>query len=110
MKKYIFLLFNLIYFICFSTDVKNITRRLSDKQIENIKSVENFFYYENGSKLIQFKGNITIEANKNNIPVWTLDDYEFTDKIINSIDNKFILDNFNISINEKNLIFSMKKI
>ena len=109
MKKYIFLLFNLIYFIGFSTDVKNITRRLSDKQIENIKSVENFFYYENGSKLIQFKGNITIEANKNNIPVWTLDDYEFTDKIINSIDNKFILDNFNISINEKKFDFFNEK-
>lgn len=31
MKKYIFLLFNLIYLIGFSTDVKNITRRLSDK-------------------------------------------------------------------------------
>ena len=55
MKKYIFLLFNLIYLIGFSTDVKNITRRLSDKQIENIKSVEHLFYYENGSKLIQFK-------------------------------------------------------
>lgn len=45
MKKYIFLLFNLIYLIGFSTDVKNITRRLSDKQIENINSVEDFFYY-----------------------------------------------------------------
>jgi len=43
MKKYIFLLFNLIYLIGFSTDVKNITRRLSDKQIENINSVEDFF-------------------------------------------------------------------
>ena len=68
MKKYIFLLFNLIYLIGFSTDVKNITRRLSDKQIENINSVEDFFYYEIGSKLIQFKGNVTIEVNKNNIP------------------------------------------
>ena len=60
MKKYIFLLFNLIYLIGFSTDVKNITRRLSDKQIENINSVEDFFYYANGNKLIQFKGDITI--------------------------------------------------
>lgn len=56
MKKYIFLLFNLIYLIGFSTDVKNITRRLSDKQIENINSVEDFFYYANGNKLLQFKG------------------------------------------------------
>lgn len=60
MKKYIFLLFNLIYLIGFSTDVKNITRRLSDKQIENINSVEDFFYYANGNKLIQFKGDIII--------------------------------------------------
>ena len=84
MKKYIFLLFNLIYLIGFSTDVKNITRRLSDKQIENINSVEDFFYYENGNKLIQFK-------------------------IINSIDNKCILDKFNININEKKLDFFNEK-
>ena len=109
MKKYIFLLFNLIYLIGFSTDVKNITRRLSDKQIENINSVEDFFYYENGNKLIQFKGDITVEVNKNNIPVWPLDDYEFADKIINSIDNKFILDKFNININEKKLDFFNEK-
>ena len=91
MKKYIFLLFNLIYLIGFSTDVKNITRRLSDKQIENINSVEDFFYYENGNKLIQFKGDITVEVNKNNIPVWPLDDYEFADKIINSINEKDLI-------------------
>ena len=109
MKKYIFLLFNLIYLIGFSTDVKNITRRLSDKQIENINSVEDFFYYENGNKLLQFKGDITVEVNKNNIPVWPLDDYEFADKIINSIDNKFILDKFNININEKKLDFFNEK-
>ena len=54
-------IFNLIYLIGFSTDVKNISRRLS----ENIKSVEDFFYYVNDNKLIQFKGDITIEVNKN---------------------------------------------
>ena len=109
MKKYIFLLFNLIYLIGFSTDVRNITRRLSDKQIENIKSVEDFFYYEIGSKLIQFKGNVTIEVNKNNIPVWLLSDYTFASKTINNIDNKFLLRNFNISINEKKLDFFNEK-
>ena len=78
MKKYIFLLFNLIYLIGFSTDEKNIIRRLSDKQIENIKSVENFFYYENGSKLIQFKGNITIIgiAEINDVIVFKISDFK----------------------------------
>ncbi len=117
MKKYIFVL--LIYFISFDNlkllgavngKIQGITTKdISDKQLENIKSVEDFFYYANGNKLIQFKGDITVEINRNNIPVWTLGDYEFADKIINSVDNKFILDKFIISVNGRKLDFFDEK-